>query len=138
MKLCVSVYVQLAPPVQQGALEKLLKFLVMWLYYRRELEEAGALAERVDALAREMKVAEMGRTAWQELIDEGREQGIQQGREQGIQQAQQETLLRLLCEKFGRVPPEMERRVRTTSDIERLGAWITRVLSADTLEAMGI
>ena len=69
------------PTEQRGVLGKLLRFLMMLVYYKREPGEARELAERVDAVAREAKVEEMGRTFYQEAVEEGRREGRQDGLE---------------------------------------------------------
>jgi hypothetical protein len=68
-------------------------------------------------------------TAGQELIEQGRLQGVQQG----IQQGAQDILLRQLRQRFGdAVNTDAEQRIATAS-MEQIDAWCLRVLSAATL-----
>ena len=67
-------------------------------------------------------------TAGQQLIEQGRKQGIEQGR-QGFQQV----LLRLLRQRFGdAVDAHVEQRI-ATAPIEQIDLWTVRILSAATL-----
>ena len=64
-------------------------------------------------------------TAGQELIEQGRKQGIQQGI--------QAFLLRQLRQRFGaEVDPHVEQPI-TTASVEQLEIWSGRVLTAATL-----
>lgn len=66
-------------------------------------------------------------------IQEGREQGIHEGREQGIHEGERGLLLRQLRTRFGaQVNADTERRVAAASS-EQIGLWADRVLSAATL-----
>lgn len=123
------------PTEQREVLGKLLRFLVMLVYYRRELEEAQELAGRVDAVAREAKVEEMGRTAWQELIERGRQEGIERGRQEGLE-SMRATALDVLTAQFGSLPPEVTERVSATDDAERLRRLIHHAVRADSLDAL--
>jgi predicted transposase/invertase (TIGR01784 family) len=71
-------------------------------------------------------------TAGQQLIEQGRQQGIEQGIEQGRQRSQ-ELLLRMLRQRFGdAVNREVEQRVAAAS-IDEIETWSVRVLSAAAL-----
>ncbi len=64
-------------------------------------------------------------TAGQQLIEQGRQQGLRQG--------ECAVLLRLLRQRFGAaVDAQIERRIATAS-IEQIETWTGRVLSAATL-----
>jgi hypothetical protein len=63
---------------------------------------------------------------------------LEQGRTEGALQTLREVLLRLLRKQFGRVPKAVERAVNATDDRARLGTWIDRVLTAATLDDVGI
>jgi len=67
-------------------------------------------------------------TAGQQLIEQGRKQGIEQGR-----QRFQEVLLRQLRQRFGaEVDPHVEQTI-TTASVEQIETWSGRVLTAATL-----
>ncbi|MBJ7899907.1 MAG: DUF4351 domain-containing protein, partial [Cyanobacteria bacterium RI_101] len=68
---------------------------------------------------------------------EGRQQGRQEGRQEGLQEGRQEGealfLQRLLTQKFGALPSEIEARL-TSASLSQLEAWGDRLLGADSLE----
>jgi predicted transposase YdaD len=74
-------------------------------------------------------------STYQAILDEGREegrtQGLTEGRTQGLVEGQvaarQEDVLALLRERFGAVPPEVEARVRATTDPAVLQTALLRV-----------
>jgi hypothetical protein len=71
-------------------------------------------------------------TTGQQLIEQGRQQGIKQGIEQSRQRFH-ELLLHLLRQRFGdEVNAHVERRIATAA-VEQIETWTTRVLSAATL-----
>ncbi len=72
----------------------------------------------------------MGKTIAEALRDEGRA-------EERVNSARS-TLLRQLCKRFDEVPQEIADRVEGTSDLEQLTVWLDRIVTAETLEAMGI
>jgi Putative transposase, YhgA-like len=102
--------------------------VTMGVDVRQEAEGWGVRRER---LAREQGL-EQG-------LEQGREQGLEQGREQGLEegleQGQVGVLLAQLAAKFGPVPPEVERRVRTGSGEER-ARWAIRVLTAEDFDGV--
>lgn len=76
------------------------------------------------------------------LIEQGREPGIELGIELGKRigrvEGAREALLICLRAKFGRVTDEVTRRVETLEDLERLEALTVRVLTATSIEEMGL
>lgn len=101
------------------------------------LEEFKTMLEnRVAEWNRELR--EKGRLlGLKQGVKEGRQKGIKEGREKGIQEGRQAGealfLLRLLERKFGRLDPQIRKRVRS-ADAERLLDWGERVLTAQRLE----
>lgn len=63
-------------------------------------------------------------STYQAILEEGREEG----RDEGRIQTRQEDLFTLLQERFGAVPPEVEARIRATTDPVRLHAAVRQVL----------
>ena len=80
----------------------------------------------------------MGKTAAEAMMARGREEGRNEGREEGQITALRDTLLRLLRQRFGTLPVAMVNVVKTTSDRPHLEAWLDRVLTAETLDDVGI
>lgn len=72
---------------------------------------------------------EMGREKGLEIGREmGRELGLEMGRAEGELRTRRDTILALLQERFGAVPPEVEARVMAATDPVRLRAAVRQVL----------
>jgi len=61
-----------------------------------------------------------------------------EGRKQGEMRARREYLLRLLRNRFGELPAQVEKRVSTAQDLGQLSEWFDRALNAATLDDVGI
>jgi predicted transposase YdaD len=59
---------------------------------------------------------------------EGRQEGRNEGRQEGLIQGEQSALLILLQEKFGAMPPDIELRIRATTDPIQLQNAVKQVL----------
>ncbi|MEA3640782.1 MAG: hypothetical protein VBE63_12675 [Lamprobacter sp.] len=66
----------------------------------------------------------------------GIQKGLQQGMQKGLQQGEARSLLRLLDQKFGPEAAQEHRKRIETADLERLEAWLDRILSAETPETI--
>ena len=71
-------------------------------------------------------------------IEQGIERGIEQGIEQGVVQGARRTLLKLLHARFGELPQAVAGKVESIGSIDELDALSERVLTAPTLDAMGL
>lgn len=67
-------------------------------------------------------------STYQAILEEGRDEGRTEGRTEEAVAARQQILLEQLQERFGAVPPEVEARVRATTDLARLRAALRQVL----------
>lgn len=76
----------------------------------------------------------MGKTIAELLRAEGR----REGRAKDILEGQALTLLRMLRNQFGELPPVTVATVKSCREIARLEAWMDRLLSAASLDEMGI
>ena len=66
--------------------------------------------------------------------DRWKEEGIQQGVQRGLWQGHEKSVLNLLTAKFGTdAAKAVEPRLQETS-IEQLQTWMTRILTAETIE----
>ena len=77
----------------------------------------------------------------QQGIEKGIEQGIEKGREQGLGQATQRlrnTLLRLLGQRFGKIPPAVRARVEAIDSLDELGGLTDRILEVKSLDELGL
>jgi hypothetical protein len=72
------------------------------------------------------------------LRKEGLEQGLEEGIEKGVVQGKRETLKRLLTARFGPLPEQVRGRVDALSSTEELDPYLDRVLTAATLEDIGL
>jgi predicted transposase/invertase (TIGR01784 family) len=107
-----------------------LKALAQVLCYILEVNDHVGEEELKQLLEREIgpEAKEAIVTAGQQLIEQGRQQGIEQSR-----QRLQDLLLRLLRQRFGdEVNAHIEHHVATAS-VDQIETWTTRVLSAATL-----
>jgi len=76
----------------------------------------------------------MGRTIAQALIEEGMEIGV----EKGIIQTKQEVLLDLIRFRFQSIRPEIDDKIRSIQDVDRLTALFRQALSANSINELGI
>ena len=67
------------------------------------------------------------------LIEEGMQKGMQQGMRQGMQQGEQRTLLKILYRRFKKVPPKIDKQIRSAS-LEQIEAWIDLALDANSID----
>jgi hypothetical protein len=88
------------------------------------LSEVIAASVRTDRRRREVET----------LFMTGYEAALQEG---ALGNAR-EVLRNLLRSKFGRVPRDVEKAIRTTADLGQLNAWVVRAGMASTLEDAGI
>ncbi len=106
---CVESYLPLSPK-ERGRYNRLLR--------RKENREVGVM-----------------RKLWSEqLIDRGRKLGERRGE----RRAKRETLLRQLRVKFGSLPKGIAQRVKDLDDVERLDVLLKRILTAASIEEMGL
>ena len=69
----------------------------------------------------------------QRLLAQGMEKGLQEGRREERQFQAVRMLLTVLNERFGKLPPELSDRVRTT-DADTLDTWFRRAITAQSLD----
>jgi hypothetical protein len=81
-------------------------------------------------------------TEFQRVISEASEQEVREMlsiyEERGIVKGMRNAVLRLLREKFGELPEQVETRVRSITDEAELDTLLGRVLSANSLAEMGL
>jgi len=100
----------------------------------RELAEFDALHSR-----RENKEVRAVAMTWSEtLVAKGREEVRTEGMAQGAQGAGRQLLLHLLGKRFDPLPENVRRRVETITSLDLLTELAERVLSAHSLEEMGL
>jgi hypothetical protein len=76
------------------------------------------------------EVKNMGKSFADKLLEEASKKRAVRERREG--------LLRCLQLRFGKLPPETVKRIKATTSIRRLDAWLDRVVMAPTLADMGI
>jgi predicted transposase YdaD len=100
----------------------------------REVAEFDALRSR-----RENKEVRAVAMTWSETQQaKGREEGRTEGMIQGTQKGARQLLLHQLGKRFGPLPENVRRRVETITSLDRLTELAERVLSARSLEDMGL
>ena len=121
-------------------------YILLLIYNRRELEEHTQLTDIVTDAVQDRKrreeVSKMGRTIAQALIEEGKgigmeigvERGMEIGVERGIIQTKQEDLIELM--QF--IKPEVNNKIRSIQDVDRLTALFRRALSANSIDELAI
>jgi len=66
------------------------------------------------------------------------ERGAQQGAQQAGLQTRRQTLIRLLGRRFGDIPSEVVSVVEATDNVDQLDDWLDRLVTARTLDELGI
>ncbi|MCH8295830.1 hypothetical protein IH992_32530 [Candidatus Poribacteria bacterium] len=126
------------PAEERGKWEKLIYYLVLLIYHRRDSSEHEELIQQVQgqvrAHNRKEEVANMGQTIAQALIQEGRELGYTEA----TMQTKQEVLIMLLQTKFGQLPSNIVQRIQNVQGVNQLNVLLARVITANSLEDMEI
>jgi hypothetical protein len=130
--------------IARSGLDDARKFLLLNLvetYFALAGDEADAFS-RLLARAEFREVPEMQVTWADRMKEEGRKAGREEGREEGWEagalEAKREILLRQLTRKFGPLPEELTARVMTLPSAGQLDAYLDRLLTARSLEEMGL
>ena len=118
---CVENYLQLEP-------REVAEFEA--LRSRRENQEVRAMA---------MTWSETQQAVgWEKGRREGVQEGMERGRRVGVEEGTRQVLLHQLVKRFGPLPETVRRRVEAISSLDRLTELAERVLSAHSLEEMGL
>ncbi len=80
------------------------------------------------------EVSNMGRTIAQTLIEEGMEIGV----EKGIIQTNQERLIELIQFRFPSIRHEINDKIRSIQDVDRLTVLFRRALSINSIDELSI
>jgi hypothetical protein len=116
---------------------ELLSYLHALVYNRRARSEREGLQEVIDASVgaeERPEVNRMGKTIADALRDEGRKEG----RKLEALRTRRSTLLRQLRKRFEDIPMETVEIVETTQSARQLDLWLDRIVTAKSLEEMGI
>ena len=108
---------------------KLLLANVIETYFELSAEERRRY-QRLVSREEYRKVQEVELTWADRLIEQGREAGVIEGK--------RETLLRQLASKFGPLSPETTARVASLDSAAELDAHLDRVVTAKSLEEIGL
>jgi len=130
------------PELERARGEDLLSYIHAFVYHEREACEKYSLEDKLKAAAwtddHRRELSRMGKTIAESLRDEGRAEGREEGREEGRVESARSTLVRLLRMRFGEIPQNIALCIDDTSDLVQLNAWLDRIVTAGTLEEMGI
>lgn len=131
-------HLETLPRQDRNRWPELLSYIHALVYHVRSEEEhedlQEALADSVQSVPEKAEVDRMKRTIAEALEDKGRKAGRKAGREEGALPHARATLLRQLRTRFEVLPPDLVQ----THDLKRLDAWLERVVTAATLEQVGI
>ena len=109
---------------------KLMWYLVLLIFHRRDREEQPELISLVDETVkdhqRREEVNKMGRTAAQALMEEG------------ALRTRQEDLLKFTQARFGRVPSAVEQKIVQIQDMDKLSTLIERVARANNINEISV
>jgi len=134
------------PDSERNQWVRAMHYILLLIYNRREPEEYTQLTDIVTGVVQDRKrreeVSKMGRTIAQELIEEGKEigmeMGVERGMEKGVIQTNQERLIELMQFLFQSISPEINDKIRSIQDADRLTALFRRALSAKSVDEIGI
>ena len=117
-------------------------YILLLIYNRREPEEHTKLTDIVADVVQDRKrreeVSKMGRTIAQALIEEGKEIGVEIGVEKGIIQTKQEDLIELIRFRFQGIRPEINDKIRSIQDADRLTTLFRHALGANSIDEIGV
>jgi hypothetical protein len=114
----------------------LMTYIHALVYNERPQRERRTLQKLIlDSMPSELHRQESIQMA-ETMADVLRREGKREGKLEGECHARQQTLLRQLTQRFGDVPHEVVKAVEATQDVERLDAWLDRILTATTLDEM--
>ncbi len=114
--------------------KELLSYVNAMAYHKREKSEYPSLLEAIKQSIRD-------EDRRKEIIDMPQSMAdahLEQGRNEGGIKMLQSTLLRLLLQRFTKVPAAVEKVIRATKQVEQLNIWFDRGLTAPTLKDVGI
>jgi hypothetical protein len=126
----VVQHLETMPAAERLRWLELLSYVMALVYHVREPSEWPGLQKTIEASVQtdehRQEIFEMKRTIADEL------------KEEGAIKNSQETLIRQLKRRFGDVPDEVTSSIRATHDAEQLNAWLDQVVTAETLNEVGI
>ena len=123
-------------------LGELLSYVRAMLYHERRESEQRKLQQVMEHSVQNehtrQEVLEMGKTMADVLMERGRKEGQRKGERKAGLETRRQTLVRQLGRRFGDVPPEVVSAVESTADVDQLDTWLDRLVTASTLEELGI
>ena len=124
LRLTVEHLEQMSP-AERANWEKLMRFLLAFIFHRRERSEHAGFLNIIETNVveriRKEEVEKMGKTMAQALIEEG------------TVAAKQEDLVKLLRSKFDPFPRTLIEKIRSVHRVEQLDALFDRALTAETV-----
>ena len=122
--------------VAESKLDEAREFLLKNLietYFKLAAEEKEGFSRLL--MKSEYREAQEMELTW---ADEMREEGRKEGIRTGLLVGKREALKHLLAKKFGPLPQETVSRLDTLESLDELDVYLDCVLSADSLEEMGL
>ena len=126
-------------------LQKLLLLNVIETYFKLTAEQNEKFSKLLEKKeyreVREMVVTwadEIAEKAHAKGLEKGLEAGREEGRQSGQLAGKREALLQQLITKFGPLPEHATSRLHSTESLDVLDVYLDRVLTAESLEEMGL
>jgi len=114
----------------------LLWFLLAWAMHRRPSEEHEALITLCRSAQLDVRLQTEVQTMSETIAQHLEKKGEKKGRQEGQLQALRDTLVRLLRQRFGRLPADLRRQIKAMTDVKRLQACLDQVLRIQSLDEL--
>ena len=122
------------PEADRFRWETFLEYIHALVYHERHPAEQSRLHREIEASVdsdtHRREVCRMGKTIAEDLVEKGHARGQLE--------TARATLIRQLRVKFGEISQKSVEIIQATSDLERLNNWLDLVVTADSLEDVGI
>jgi len=126
------------PEEDRARWEEFLAYIHALVYHERHPAEQPRLQQEIEASVmidtHRQEVCRMGKT----IADDLMEKGMEKGQALGQLKKARATLIRQLGVRFGELPEKTVAVIQATSDLEQLDTWLDLVVTAETLEDIGI
>jgi predicted transposase YdaD len=134
------------PPEEQANWEKLMYFMMAFIYERREESEheefLNIIKNSIDNNSQRKEAEEMGKTMSQVLQERGEAigeaRGIEKGIEKGTVVTKQEAIIRLLRLRFEFIPETLVKQIKSINEVSLLDEIFDRAVTLKAIEDLEI
>lgn len=113
---------------------ELLSYVLALVYHERGESERTDLRDRIEdsvRMDRDKRELETMEKSYAQVL-------MEEGEKKGEVRATRRTLTRLLDQRFGPLPDEVKKKLRSTRDLAQLETWLDRFVTAESLDDVGI